>query len=90
MKHIFVNLTHTFSMYFNYHAKVKRLIKEGRAVGYEFLESYHNISPCLLIYFIGERPMPIRADHFDEYLKLLREFDIKSKSEEGSNARLFQ
>ena len=77
-------------MYFNYHAKVKRLIKEGRAVGYEFLESYHNISPCLLIYFIGERPMPIRADHFDEYLKLLREFDIKSKSEERSNARLFQ
>ena len=64
---------HTFFMYFNYHAKVKRLIKEKKAIGYEFLESYHNISPCLLIYFKDERPMPIRDSHFDEYLKLLKE-----------------
>ena len=64
-------------MYFNYHAKVKRLIKEKKAIGYEFLESYHNISPCLLIYFKDERPMPIRDSHFDEYLKLLKEYKIK-------------
>ena len=64
-------------MYFNYHAKVKRLIKEKKAIGYEFLESYHNISPCLLIYFKYERPMPIRDSHFDEYLKLLKEYEIK-------------
>ena len=68
---------HTFFMYFNYHAKVKRLIKEKKAIGYEFLESYHNISPCLLIYFKDERPMPIRDSHFDEYLKLLKEYEIK-------------
>ena len=64
-------------MYFNYHAKVKRLIKEKKAIGYEFLENYHNISPCLLIYFKDERPMPIRDSHFDEYMKLLKEYEIK-------------
>ena len=64
-------------MYFNYHARVKRLIKEGRAIGYEFLDSYHNISPCLLILFKDEKAMPIRVDRFDEYLKLLREYDVK-------------
>ncbi len=64
-------------MYFNYHAKVKRLIKEGKAIGFEFLESYNNISPCLLIFFKDEKAMPIRVDRFDEYLKLLREYDVK-------------
>lgn len=63
-------------MFFNYHAKVKRLIKEGKATGYEFLKSYHNISPCLLIYFQDEKPMPIREDHFDEYLKLLKDNNV--------------
>ncbi len=64
-------------MYFNYHAKVKRLIKEGKAIGFEFLENYNNISPCLLILFKDEKAMPIRVDRFDEYLKLLREYDVK-------------
>lgn len=53
------------------------MIKEGRAIGYEFLDSYHNISPCLLILFKDEKAMPIRVDYFDEYLKLLREYDVK-------------
>ncbi len=63
-------------MYFNYHAKVKRLIKEGKAIGYDILNSYHNISPCLLIYFENEKAIPIRQAHFDEYLKLLHENGI--------------
>lgn len=64
------------NMYFNYHAKVKNLIKNGEATGYEILESYHNISPCLLIYFKNNKPMPIRLNHFDEYIKLLKEYGI--------------
>ena len=63
-------------MYFNYHAEVKNLIKNGEATGYEILESYHNISPCLLIYFKNNRSMPIRLNHFDEYIKLLNEHGI--------------
>ena len=63
-------------MYFNYHAKVKNLIKNGEATSYEILESCHNISLCLLIYFKNNRPMPIRLNHFDEYIKLLNEHGI--------------
>ena len=33
-------------MYFNYHAKVKKMIENGEAIEYEFLENYHNISPA--------------------------------------------
>ena len=54
-------------MYFNYHAKVKNLIKNGEATGYEILESYHNISPCLLIYFKNNRP---RVQTFETSIKL--------------------
>ena len=64
------------NMYFNYHAKVKNLIKNGEATGYEIFESYHNISPCLLIFFKNNKPMPIRLNHFDEYIKLLKEYGI--------------
>lgn len=63
-------------MYFNYHAKVKKLIRDGKSVNYEILSSYHNITPCLLIYFKDEKPMPIRQDHFDEYIKLLNDYGI--------------
>ena len=63
-------------MYFNYHAKVKRLIKEGKAISYDILDSYHGISPCLLIYFKNNQSFPIRLEHFDEYIKLLNDNGI--------------
>ena len=66
-------------MYFNYHAKIKNLILEGHASGYEFLEEYHKISPCLLIYFDCHPPMPIREHRFEEYLFLLAKKDVKEK-----------
>jgi len=58
-------------MYFNYHAKVQNLIKQGYATGFEIVESYHGISPCMLIYFNGFPPMPIRQHKFDDYYFLL-------------------
>lgn len=68
-------------MYFNYHAKVQNLIKTGHATSFEFVEKYHDISPCLLIYFDNVAPMPIRQHKFEEYLFLLALFDVKKKSE---------
>lgn len=67
-------------MYFNYHAKIQRLIKEKHAVYYEYLESYHNISPCLLIHFDDGVSYPIRKHKFDEYEFLLAKFDIPRKN----------
>ena len=66
---------HNIVMYFNYHAKVKRLILEGRLVGYEFLDEYHGIQPALILYFKDARPMPIREHRWEEYLPYIMKFE---------------
>ena len=58
-------------MYYNYHAKAKQLIKEGRLVSHQIIESYHGISPALLLYFDCHKPMPIRQHRWQEYFELL-------------------
>ena len=58
-------------MYFNYHAKAKRLIAEGHLVRYEFVESRGKIRPALVLYFDNEKPMPIREYRWHEYIPLL-------------------
>ncbi len=61
--------------YFNYHATAKRLIAEGRLLGYRIVDDYRGIRPALLLFFEDARHpvMPIREHRFDEYLGLLRE-----------------
>lgn len=34
-------------MYFNYHAKIKKLIAKGEFLRFEIVENYNNISPAL-------------------------------------------
>ncbi len=58
-------------MYYNYHAKAKRLISEGHLTGYELLERYNGISPCLLLYFDNNKPMPIREHRWEEYFVII-------------------
>lgn len=57
--------------YFNYHAKAKRLIKDGHLVGYEFVDNWNGIKPALVLYFDEANPMPIREYRWFEYLPLL-------------------
>lgn len=57
--------------YFNYHAKAKRLIKDGHLVGYEFVDNWNGIKPALVLYFDEVNPMPIREYRWLEYLPLL-------------------
>ncbi|MFQ7036177.1 MAG: hypothetical protein ACLRTQ_11180 [Candidatus Borkfalkia sp.] len=38
---------------------------------YEFVESWGRIRPALVLYFEGEKPMPIREYRWNEYLPLL-------------------
>ena len=59
--------------YFNYHAKAKRLIREGHLMGFEFREEYHGIKPVLLLFFDNGTCMPIREHKFEEYLKMIGE-----------------
>jgi len=57
--------------YFNYHAKAKKLIKNGELSYYTIVDNYNNICPALVLYFKNNKPMPIRQKHFETYLKLL-------------------
>ena len=63
----------TYMPYFNYHAKAKLLIKQGKLVHYEIKDRYNNISPALVLYFDDMRHpiMPIRKERFSEYLELI-------------------
>lgn len=58
-------------MYFNYHAKAKKLIKQGDLSYYTIVDDYNGIKPALVLYFKNHTPMPIRQKYFEEYLKLL-------------------
>lgn len=58
-------------MYFNYHAKAKKLIKTGQLAYYTIVDDYNGIKPALVLYFKSDKPMPIRQNRFEEYLKLL-------------------
>lgn len=59
--------------YFNYHAKIKNLIKNGKLIGFKFVDEYNGIHPALLLFFrdTTHAIMPVRAHKFDEYLKIL-------------------
>ena len=61
--------------YFNYHATAKRLITEGKLIGYYFAERHNTISPALVLLFDDYRHpiMPIRENRWAEYLPLLPE-----------------
>lgn len=58
-------------MYYSYHATAHRLIAQGNLTGYEFLNSYHDIAPCLMLYFDNHKPMLIRMHKWDEYLPII-------------------
>ena len=69
-------------MYFNYHAKVKKLIRENKLVGYKFVGEYNGIKPALLLFFVDtDRPiMPIRKEKWDTYAEFLtKEIDFDNK-----------
>ncbi|MBR2468015.1 MAG: thermostable hemolysin delta-VPH [Clostridia bacterium] len=63
-------------MYFNYHAKAKNLIKNGKLVDCQIVDKYNNISPALLLIFEDGYIMPIRQHKWQEY------FDIINKKEQ--------
>lgn len=55
-----------------YHGKIKQRINNRELERYEYVDTYKNISPCLLLYFSTEPKIkPIREHKFEEYEKLL-------------------
>lgn len=66
-------------MYFNYHAKAKKLINDGRLVSFGFYENWNGISPALVLFFDDEKPMPIREYRWQEYLELFDKIPEKER-----------
>ena len=62
-------------MYYNYHARAKRLISDGHLTKMEIVSKWNKISPALVLYFDNHEPMPIRQYRWDEYL-LFRRCDV--------------
>ena len=67
--------------YFNYHAKVKKLIAEGKLKEYYFDKNYNKIGFALVLCFSNKK-YPIREKHFEEYFELIGKF-YKIKQVDG-------
>lgn len=63
-----------------YHNIIKRRIKNGELIGYEFVKNYKKIGECLLLYFSSppfERP--VRPHKYHEYADILSDWNKKQK-----------
>ena len=67
-------------MYFNYHAKAMRLIREGHCTHFELVERWNQIAPAMVLYFDNEPPMPIREERWADYFELIDVLCVLSKT----------
>ena len=61
-----------------YHNTIKKRIRNGEFIGYEFVENYKNIGECLLLHFSTlpfERP--VRPHKYSAYVDILAEWKEK-------------
>ena len=63
--------------YYNYHAKAKKLIRDGSLIRYYIVSNYNGISPALILEFKNHRPMPIREHRWGEYFDIIENLDNK-------------
>jgi hypothetical protein len=57
-----------------YHNKIRQRIKNNELTGYEYVDEYKAIRPCLLLYFSTEPTIrPVRKHRFEEYEQILQE-----------------
>lgn len=63
--------------YFNYHAKLKTLIKCGDCIGVSILYKYNKIKPAMVFYFKTRKPMPVRDYRWQEYFPLINLYNLK-------------
>lgn len=62
--------------YFNYHAVATNLIKSKHCIRAELKAKHNNISPALVLFFDGHKPMPIRKESFDRYFSMLNYYEV--------------
>lgn len=67
--------------YFNYHAKIRNLIKSGDCIGASLVQRHNQISPALVFYFKSHKPMPVRDYRFEEYSSLIKQYGLTLHNE---------
>lgn len=61
-----------------YHNRIKQRIANKELTGYEYVEKYKKISPCLLLYFSTDPVIrPVREHRFNEYESLFKSLKIR-------------
>lgn len=77
---------HTNGMsYYNYHGMIKKRIRNHELVAYQYVDHYHNIRPCLLLYFNDGTCKPIREYRFMEYAPILLHWEEEKKQMKRRN-----
>lgn len=62
-----------------YHNTIKKRIKNGELIDYEYVKAYKDIGECLLLYFKSPPFVrPIRPHKYYEYVDILAEWDRKA------------
>ena len=67
-------------MYYNYHAIIKKKIKENKLIYIEFKEEHKKIKNVMLLHFNDGTIYPIREHRFLEYSILLNKINENSKN----------
>ncbi|MBE6716654.1 MAG: hypothetical protein E7573_07015 [Ruminococcaceae bacterium] len=59
---------------YSYHNTIKKRIRNGELIGFEFVSDYKDIGECLLLYF-RKHPFvrPIRPHRYGEYVEFLQD-----------------
>ncbi len=62
-----------------YHNKIKHRIKNGELITYEYVDTYENIAPCLVLYFNKEPSIcPIREQRFEECKAIFKNITLNT------------
>lgn len=69
-------------VYFNYHARIDRLLKEGKLLRAVIVKKWNQISPALVLFFSDHPPMPIREYRWQEYFLRLYEMNVTVEKDE--------
>ena len=68
--------------YYNYHGMIKRRIRNHELIQYEYVDEYHHIHPCLLLYFNDGTIKPIREYRIrSDFIKMGRRNEAKEKAQ---------
>lgn len=75
--------------YFNYHATARRLIEQGKLVGWYYTEQHNAIQPALVLCFddFAHPVMPIRQHRWADYEPLLPAAQKIAPPEQGSRTK---